>query len=501
MSGLVRPQTLRGFRDLLPAEMLLRNEAIARIRRVYESFGFAPVDTPTLESLPTLLGSGGEEADKQIFRVLNPDRPADGGEPRADLGLRFDLTVPFARLIAQYHPHEIKLPFRRYHVGPVFRADEPQPEQGRFRQFTQIDIDIAGTATVAADAEVAAVMVKAFEALGLRAAPLDEREPGFFLRINNRKLVDAFLAGLGITDGEVQRHVLRVLDKADKVSPQAIREELQDGRYDTSGDRIAGVGLTAATADAVLSFAAVREATRVKTLEALIERIAPSEQATAAVEEVRELLEHLDALDIADDAVRFDPSLARGLAYYTGSVYEGTLVGAGVGSVLGGGRYDGLVSRFVEEQVPAVGASIGLDRLVTGLRNLGIDLGTARTAAGVVVLVMPKVPAVEATRVANELRRAGLPAELYVGTHTGKVGKQLAYANAQGFRAAVMIGGNELRDGTVTVKDLRAGAEQREGITDNAEFRSTKAGQSTVARADLVATVAGILEETAEETA
>lgn len=497
MSGLVRPQTLRGFRDLLPAEMLLRNEATARITRVYESFGFAPLDTPTLESLPTLLGSGGDEADKQIFRVMNPDRAPDGTEPKADIGLRFDLTVPFARIIAQYHPHEIRLPFRRYHVGPVFRADEPQPEQGRFRQFTQVDIDIAGAATVAADAEVLAVMVQAFQALGLPAAPLDGSGPGFFLRVNNRKLVDAFLAGLGIGDPATQRHVLRVLDKADKVSAAAIEQELGEGRYDTSGDRIPGVGLPSSQVAEILAFAAVKEKTRSATVEALIERVAPSGLSEAAVAEVRELLEHLDALEVEEEAARFDPGLARGLAYYTGSVYEGTLVGAGVGSVLGGGRYDGLVSRFVDEQVPAVGASIGLDRLVTGLRNLGIDLGTARTTAGVVVLVMPKVPPVEATRVANELRAAGLPTELYVGTHTGKVGKQLAYANAQGFRAAVMIGGNELRDGTVTVKDLRAGAEQREGITDNAEFRSTKAGQSTVARAGLVAAVAQILEESA----
>jgi histidyl-tRNA synthetase len=504
MSGSVRPQPLRGFRDLLPAEMLLRNEVVDRIRRVYESFGFVPVDTPTLESLPTLLGSGGDEADRQIFRVQSPD--GDG-----QVGMRFDLTVPFARIIAQYHPQQIRLPFRRYHVGPVFRADEPQPEQGRFRQFTQVDVDIAGTSTVAADAEIVAVMSAALESLGLEPAPLDptpqqpapqqptqpgeflEGRPGYFVRFNNRKLVDAFLAGIGITDIGTARHVLRVLDKADKVPAAAIRAEMGEGRYDSSGDRIPGVGLSADAADAILDFAAVREGTRAKVLDALAGRLDGSEQASGALAEVRELLGHLEALGVAENAARLDPSLARGLAYYTGTVYEGTLANAGVGSVMGGGRYDGLVSRFSDQAVPAVGASIGLDRLVTGLRNLGLELGTA-TTAGVVVLVMPKVDPAEATRAASQLRRAGLPTELYVGESVGKVGKQLAYANAQGFRAAVMIGGNELRDGTVTVKDLHAGNEVRAGMTDHAEFRSAgSAGQRTVARADLVATVAAVL--------
>jgi histidyl-tRNA synthetase len=491
MSGLVRPQTLRGFRDLLPAEMLLRNEVIDRVKRVYESFGFVPLDTPMLESLPTLLGSGGEEADKQIFRVLSPD-----GDGQVGIGMRFDLTVPFARVLAQYHPQRIRLPFRRYHVGPVFRADEPQPEQGRFRQFTQVDVDIAGSATVAADAEIVAVMSAAFASLGLAPAGLDDPvdAAGYFIRLNSRKLVDAFLAGLGIDDEGTARHVLRVLDKADKVAPAAIAAELGEGRYDSSGDRIPGVGLPSAQVGAILDFATVREGTRSKVVDTLADRLDGREQSQAALAEVRELLGHLDALGVSEGAARFDPGLARGLAYYTGTVYEGTLAGAGVGSVMGGGRYDGLVSRFSDQAIPAVGASIGLDRLVTGLHSLGIDLGTSATPAGVIVLVMPKVDPTEATRAAAELRRAGLPTELYVGESVGRVGKQLAHANAQGFRAAVMIGANELRDGTVTVKDLRAGNEVRAGITDNAEFRSAgSAGQQTVARTRLAAVVASTL--------
>jgi histidyl-tRNA synthetase len=482
--------------------MLLRNEVVDRIRRVYESFGFVPLDTPVLESLPTLLGSGGDEADKQIFHVTEssaapvPAPDGEDGEARAaGVGMRFDLTVPFARILAQYHPQQVRLPFRRYHIGPVFRADEPQPEQGRFRQFTQFDCDIAGSSAVAADAEIVAVMVGALESLGLTPAPLDGSEPGYFIRVNNRKLVDSFLAGLGITEPAQSRHVLRVLDKADKISPSALRAELGEGRFDQSGDRIPGVGLADAAIAAILDFASVHQDTRAKVVDDLADRLPDDEQAAAALAEVRELLEHLEAFGVGEAAARFDPSLARGLAYYTGTVYEGTLARAGVGSVIGGGRYDGLVSRFSDDPIAAVGASIGLDRLITGLRNLGVELGTAATTAEVIVLVMPGVEAAHASRVAHELRTAGLATELYVGESVGKVGKQLAYANAQGFRVAVMIGAKELAAGTVTVKDLQAGSAARTGITDNTEFRKAgSSGQQVVPRSEVVAAVRAVVE-------
>lgn len=489
MSRLVRPQTLRGFRDLLPGDMLVLNELVDRIRRVYESFGYLPMDTPVLESLATLTGTGGDEADKQMFIVTVPAE-----DP---VGMRFDLTVPFARFIAQHHPQQVRLPFRRYHLGPVFRADDPQPEQGRFRQFTQLDIDIAGTSAIAADAEIIAVMSAAFESLGLVAAPLDGSASGYFIRLNNRQLVDAFLDGLGVSDQTRARHVLRVLDKADKITPSQLQAELGPGRYDASGDRIPGVGLQAAQVDAVLDFAAVTGDTRAKVVGALADRVADGPLAEGAFAQVRELLAHLDALGVSEASARLDPSLARGLAYYTGTVYEGSLAPAGVGSVMGGGRYDGLVSRFSDDPLPAVGASIGLDRLITGVRNLGLELGAAGLIAQVLVLIMPNVDPAVASAAAHELRVAGVPCELYVGDAAGKVGKQLAYANARAFSAAVMIGGNEVRDGTVTIKDLRAGSQARAAIEDNREFRAQgSAGQQTVSRVDLVSTVAGILSST-----
>ncbi len=486
MSRLVRPQTLRGFRDLLPADMLVMNELVERIRRVYESFGYLPMDTPMLESLTTLTGTGGDETDGQMFTVTVP-----GEDP---VGMRFDLTVPFARFVAQYQPQQIRLPFRRYHLGPVFRADDPQPEQGRFRQFTQLDIDIAGTSSIAADAEIVAVMGAAFESLGLATSPVDGSAPGYFIRFNNRQLVDAFLDGAGVSDPSTARHVLRVLDKADKITQAQVQAELGEGRYDSSGDRIPGVGLDASQIEAMLDFASVTAGTRAGVAAELAKRVGDGPLADAALEQVSELLAHLDALGVSEASARFDPSLARGLAYYTGTVYEGSLTGAGVGSVMGGGRYDGLVSRFSDEPVPAVGASIGVDRLITGVRNLGLDLGAAELVAQVLVLVMPNVEPTVASAAARELRAGGIPSELYVGDAVGKVGKQLAYANARSFAAAVMIGGNEVRDDTVTIKDLRAGSQARAGIEDNKSFRDAgSAGQRTVSRAELVSTVRSIV--------
>ena len=486
MTRLVRPQTLRGFRDLLPEEMLLRNEVVDRVRRVYESYGYVPLDTPILELLPTLVGTGGEEVDKQIFQLETPEQ-----QP---VGMRFDLTVPFARVVAQYSPHETKLPFRRYHIGPVFRADDPQPEQGRFRQFTQFDVDIAGTTSIAADAEIVAIMSGALKVLGLTPAASDA-EPGYFIRVNHRRLVDAFLASIEIEDENRTRHILRVLDKRDKISDTDLVAELGAGRVDRSGDPIPGVGLEAETIRAILGFVSVEGSTRAEVVQALADRIRPSDLADVALTEINELLAHLDGLGVEEGAARFDPSLARGLAYYTGTVYEGTLSQAGVGSVIGGGRYDGLVSRFRDEPIPAVGASIGLDRLITGLRNLKVDLGTTRTAAQVLVLMMPNVEPALASTVAAELRAAGVATELYVGEAVGKVGRQLAYANAQGFNVAVILGSSEVNDNTITIKDLREGLAARTGISDNEQFRSAgSTGQSTHPRQQLADRVSEMLE-------
>lgn len=230
-SRLVRPQTLRGFRDLLPGEALARHQVTEQIREVYETYGYVPIDTPVLELLPTLVGTGGEETDKQIFVLESREQQ--------QIGLRYDLTVPFARFVAQYSPQEIRLPFRRYHIGPVFRADDPQPEQGRYRQFTQFDIDIAGSDSPAADAEIVAAMSDALQAVGLRHDVPDAERNRYFIRVNDRRLVNSFLLGAGIQKPDVARHVMQIIDKREKLSNEQLVQELGPGRVDASGDPIA----------------------------------------------------------------------------------------------------------------------------------------------------------------------------------------------------------------------------------------------------------------------
>ncbi len=476
---------------MLPAEMIVRNDVIDKIRRVYESYGYVPIDTPVLELLPTLVGTGGDETDKLIFTLQSPEQQ--------QIGMRYDLTVPFARIIAQYHPHEIKLPFRRYHIGPVFRADDPQPEQGRFRQFTQFDIDIAGTDTVAADAEIVAAMSGAFQAVGLshQGSPDDPRR--YFIRINNRRLVDAFLLGLGVDRPEKAKHVLRVIDKRDKLADAELIAELGDGRIDESGDKIRGVGLGEGEIRSVFEFISIGGEKRTDVLAGLEKAIRPGRERDEALSEAQLLCEHLDALGVPDGAARLDPSLARGLDYYTNTVFEGTLPHAGVGSVMGGGRYNDLVNRFLDEPIPATGASIGLDRLVTGLRNVGLGAGERESTVAVLVLAMPGVPAAESSRVAAELRANGVGAELYVGDAMGKVAKQLAFANARRMSVAVLLGEGELAEGVVSIKDLREGNMARAGITEREAYRSAgTVGQQTVPRSAVAETVKRLLATDSE---
>jgi histidyl-tRNA synthetase len=492
MARLVRPQTLRGFRDMLPDEMIVHNDTLDKIRRVYERYGYLPIDTPVLERLPNLVGTGGDETDKQIFTLESPEHQA--------VGMRFDLTVPFARIVAQYNPARIRLPFRCYHVGPAFRSDDPQPEQGRFRQFTQFDIDIAGTSAIAADAEIVAVVSDAFQAVGLSSDQAPENRHRYFIRVNNRRIVDAFLLGLEIYDPSVAQHVMRVIDKRDKLTDDDLVAELGEGRTDASGDPIRGVCLEPAAIRAVMDFISIEAGSRTDVMAALEKSVEPGPEKDSALAEVVSLCQHLDALGVADEAARLDPSLARGLDYYTNTVFEGILPDAGVGSVMGGGRYDDLVNRFLDDPISATGASIGVDRLVAGLGNLGLAARGRQNTAQVMVLVMPGVPETEASRLAAELRSGGVATELYLGDAMGKVGRQLGYANARGLSVAVLVGASELAQGTAAVKDLREGSGARAGLAEHDEYLAAgTAGQQTVRRGELVATVRRLLAAAADQ--
>jgi histidyl-tRNA synthetase len=484
--ALVEPQTLKGFQDLLPQEMILRNQVVRRIQDVYERYGFQPIDTPVLEHLAALVGVGGEEANKSMFRLESPEE-----EPVA---MRFDLTVPFARLIAQYSD-KLALPFRRYHVGPVFRADKPGP--GRFRQFTQLDIDAAGSASIAVDAEIVAAMCDAMREVGLGGD--GDAPTRFQVRINNRRLVDALLEDAGITSRETAIHVLRVVDKLAKVGVDNVRKELGEGRVDESGDKIRGVRLSANVIDKVLSFIALTGGTRLEVTDRVAATLSQSETATAAVAQVREMAAALAGLKVPEHEAIFDPSLTRGLDYYTGPVFEAWLPGApDFGSIMGGGRYDGLVTRFSTRAIPATGASIGLDRFLAALRHLGV-LKPVNTTVKVLIIQFPGMAVGELLAVAAELRSAGIPTQVYFkpdveGLSKANMKAQLAYANAAGIPVAVIIGEDELKNGVVSIKDLNAGMTQRTEIQDRDAYRAAgKSGQHTVPRADLVKVVREIL--------
>ncbi|RYG71282.1 histidine--tRNA ligase [bacterium] len=477
--NLVEPQTLRGFQDLLPEAMIARQKIIESIRAIYDKYGFVPIDTPTLEYLETLVGQGGEGVDKELFRLESPEGEA--------IALRFDLTVPFARLIAQY-PDRIKLPFRRYHIGPVFRADKPGP--GRFRQFTQFDIDIAGPETVAADAELISAMSEVLQAVGLSNAEQSE----FQIRINNRKLVDALLQGNGIEEVETQKHVLRVVDKLQKVGIGNVRAELGAGRTDESGDKIRGVNLEAEIIEAIINFISVTGSDRDDVIAKMTVSLPETEQSSLALQEMKDLASALNSLGVSEADAVFDPSLTRGLDYYTGPVFEAVLpIAPSFGSIMGGGRYDQLVERFLDKRIPATGASIGLDRLIAALTSLD-KVKLAATNTKVLVVGMRGIPTDALLAIASELRAQNIATEVYYGKP--KMKDQLSFANAKGIPVAIILGENELVNGEVAIKDLYFGMRSRADIEDRDEYqKANRSGQSTVPRDQMVAVVKEILEE------
>ncbi|MEO1367451.1 MAG: histidine--tRNA ligase, partial [Acidobacteriota bacterium] len=335
----------------MPKSQLSRQWMIDTVRGVYENYGFLPLSTPAVEYLDVLLGSEpGDEATQQIFTVSNRE-----GE---ELGLRFDLTVPLARVVAQYQ--DLGRPFRRYQVASVWRGDKPDP--GRFREFTQFDLDSVGTTSEIADTEILAGMCDTLEALGA---------PNYLVRYSSRGLLESLLDYAGI-DAARARDVFRVLDKLDKIGPERVRLELTTGYKDDSGAPIPGLGLEASSVDAIERFLAIRSENRDDVIHQVKDLFAGVDGAAAKIDAVERISSHLAALGYGDAQVRLDLSIARGLAYYTGPVFEAILQDAPqFGSVFGGGRYDGLVKRFSGQDVPAVGASIGVDRLLAALDHLG----------------------------------------------------------------------------------------------------------------------------------
>ena len=429
----IKPQTLKGFRDYLPGPMMAREHLIDTARRVYRGFGFSPIDTPALEYSEILLGKGGDETDKQLFRFT------DQGE--RDVAMRFDLTVPLARFAAQ-HLQEIGTPFKRYHIATVWRAEKPQ--KGRFREFIQCDFDTLGTDSNIADAETLLVIHDLMQRLGFSK---------FTIRINNRLVLNGLLEHLGLTGHTVG--VLRALDKLPKIGREAVIAEMTEK-----------VGTSAAQADSVLQMTELtgRSTNVLSQVETML---AGNEQGLAGVRKLRELFAWSATAGVPEERVALDLSIARGLDYYTGTIYETFLDDLpGIGSVCSGGRYDNLAGLFTSQKLPGVGASLGLDRLLAAMEELGM-LAAASTPAPVLILLFDAGHTGDYLRIARTLRAAGIDTEVFCDARN--IGKQLSYASRKGFKAAVIAGQTEFEQGTFQVKDLQAGQ------------------QTTVTEADLVA--------------
>ena len=471
----VEPRLLKGFRDYLPSQMNGRLKMIATIRSVYERYGFQPLDTPAQEYRVTLMGYGDDNT-KQIFGFRNPEEE--------DVALRFDLTVPLARVVAQYP--DLTMPFRRYQVAPVWRADKPDP--GRFREFMQFDLDSVGTSSVAADTEIICGMYDTLLALGLKA---------FIVRFSDRKVLNSLMDFAAIPRAQAHR-VFRVLDKLDKIGQDGITAELTGGRVDASGDRIPGLGLSIAQVDSIKEFLALPGGKRLSVLASLRSLFASVPSAAEAVGELESICTSLDALGIPEEHVVLDLSIARGLDYYTGPVFEARLTDAPeFGSVFGGGRYDGLVERFLGRKIPAVGASIGVDRLFAAMQHLGVISASPSTAQVIVTRMEPE-RMTEYQILTRELRQAGINTEMYLGEEKG-LGKQLQYANRQEIPVAVIMGSNEFAQGEVTVKNLKLGEQLQDrkktaqGKEREEWLQLSRSVQTTVPRRDVIAHIRSIL--------
>ena len=414
---MIEPRTLKGFRDHLPAQALARERILDVARRVYRSYGFAPIDTPALEYLEILTGKGSEETDKQMYRFTD-----HGGR---EVGMRFDLTVPFARFAAQ-HVHELGLPFKRYHMATVWRGENTQ--RGRYREFMQCDFDTIGTTSPVADLEMVLVVHDLLAAIGVG---------GFTIRVNDRRVLGGILARLGLADRSAA--VLRSLDKLGKAKPEAVAAELAAH----------GVGPDAVKALMEMAGLAGPAATVLDRLDALVGDVAAGREGVAAL---RGIVAGAEAAGVAAGRVVIDPSIARGLDYYTGIVLESFLADLpGLGSICSGGRYDNLAGLYTKQPLPGVGASLGIDRLLAGLEELG-RLAATETPADVFLVHFDPARLADYLRIAAVLRAGGLAVEFF--PEPKRVGQQLKLAAKRGFPAALVIGSDEFAAGTAQFKNL-----------------------------------------------
>lgn len=508
---LITPRLPRGFEDRTPGEIAAVGAMIEKIKQVYERYGFDPVETPLFEYTETL-GKFLPDTDRPnagVFSLQDDDEQW--------MSLRYDLTAPLARYFAENF-ESLPKPYRSYRQGYVFRNEKPGP--GRFRQFMQFDADTVGAPGPEADAEMCMMMADVMDALGLAGK--------YVVRVNNRKVLDGVLEAAGVTSDEQKLTVLRAVDKLDKFGPEGVKLLLGAGRKDESGDFTKGAGLDSEGVSKVMEFVALSaEDTRhynpakqggysrglieisgepwvadyQATLSGWQKVLSGTERGEQGIFELRQMAEIFERSRY-QDRIEISAGIVRGLEYYTGPVFEIELTfkvqnekGQDVvfGSVGGGGRYDGLVSRFRREPVPATGFSIGVSRLANALKLTG-NLGATEPAGPVVVLVMDKDQTARYQAMVSELRQAGIRAEMFLGS-TKNFGKQVAYADKRNSPAVIIEGSQEREQGILQVKDLIAGKQAAEAITDNAEWKAARPGQFEIKREELVSAVKKLLSE------
>lgn len=482
LSGKDLARKPRGFPDKREALIHAQAQLVETVTGVYRQWGFEALDTGAFEY-----------ADALGKFLPDDDRPNAGVFSLQDddeqwISLRYDLTAPLARFVAEAG-QTLGRPFRRYAAGPVWRNEKPGP--GRFREFWQCDADTVGAPGFHADAEMIAMGAEALRAVGMETGE-------FVLRVNTRRLLNGVLDGVGATTSETRLTILRALDKFDRLGASGVADLLGKGRMDESGDFTKGAGLGAAEVKTVLAFAQAGAKTRAETLANLARATGSTDEGKAGLAELEAIALALDALGAPEGDVVIDPSVVRGLEYYTGPVYEAELLREvtgedgktyRIGSIGGGGRYDDLVARFTGETVPATGFSIGISRLASALQIMG---ETTKLDGPVVVLNLDKENPSTALSLAAELRRAGIRAEAYMGASGMR--PQMKYADRRSAPAVVIVGEDEIAKGTVTIKDLEMGALKAKAIQSNEEYREVRPGQIEVPRVEMVDAIRKIVE-------
>jgi len=428
----IKPQTLKGFRDFLPEEMKLREYVINTFKKVFERYGYEPLETPALEYTDLMLGISGEEAEKQFFRFKD-----QGGR---DVMMRFEVMVPMCRVIAQYK-QKIVFPFKRYQIQRCWRAEKPQ--KGRLREFTQCDADIIGSSSMMADAEFIQMGIEAMKEFGFK---------NFVTRINNRKFLNGMVKLVNV-DSRLFYGICMSLDKLRKIGIENVKKELIEKR-----------GISPNTAGQILKIISTKGKNE-RLIKIFKKKMANVPEAQEGLAEIEKILDYLKTVGIEEKYYRFDPSIARGLAHYTGPIWEVEVIEGGVGSVAGCGRYDNIIGQYLggKEKIPATGGSFGIERMMQILKDRKM-VSMPKSYAKVLVTLFDKNLAKESIKIAAKLRKAGIAAILY--PEPVRLDKQLKYADRKGIPLVVIIGPDEIKKGEMTVKDLRTGKQKKLLIND-----------------------------------